>query len=255
MNLQFDISLIKDYKNSSQIARILTEHWVERNIFCPSCGSILSDHENNKPVADFYCSLCKEDYELKSKRNSMGKKIVDGAYSTMIERLRSNQNPNFFFLNYNLKTFKVSNFIVIPKHFFTAQIIEKRKPLSATAKRAGWVGCNILINTLPKSGKIFYVKNEAIESKDKVLENWTKTLFLKEAKGEQKGWIIDIMACIEKIDKKNFTRQELLSFIPYFQVKYPNNHNIEFKISQQLQVLRDKGFIKFTARGNYELVG
>ena len=63
------------------------------------------------------------------------------------------------------------------------------------------------------------------------------------------------MACIDKIDKKNFTRQELLSFIPYLQVKHPNNRNIEFKISQQLQVLRDKGFIKFTARGNYELVG
>lgn len=120
MNLQFDISLIKDYKNSSQIARILTEDWVGKNIFCPSCGSILSDYENNKPVADFYCSTCKEDYELKSKKDSMGKKIVDGAYSTMIERLQSHQNPNFFFLNYDLKTFKVSNFIVIPKHFFTA---------------------------------------------------------------------------------------------------------------------------------------
>jgi type II restriction enzyme len=32
----------------------------------------------------------------------------------------------------------VNNFFVIPKYFFIPEIIEKRKPLSETAKRAGW---------------------------------------------------------------------------------------------------------------------
>lgn len=253
MNLAFNRHLTNGYTSNSQIARILTESWVGENIFCPNCGNPLSNYENNKPVADFYCFTCKEDFELKSKQNAMGKKIVDGAYATMIERLQSNNNPHFFFLNYELKTLQVSNFIIIPKHFFTSEIIEKRKPLSDTAKRAGWIGCNILINNLPSSGKIFYVKNKEVENKDKIFENWAKTLFLKEAKSEQKGWLLDIMLCIEKLNKKNFTRQELLSFIPYLETKYPNNHHIEFKISQQLQVLRDKNFLKFTARGNYEL--
>ena len=149
MNLTFDISLSNGYENKSQVARVLTESWVENNIFCPNCGNNLSSYENNKPVADFYCSSCNEDYELKSKKSSMGKKIVDGAYSTMIERLQSNQNPNLFFLNYDVKKFQVSNFIVIPKHFFVPDIIEKRKPLSPTAKRAGWIGCNILMQSIP----------------------------------------------------------------------------------------------------------
>ena len=95
MDLNFDCSLSTAYENKSQIIRVLTENWVGKNIFCPNCGSPISSYENNKPVADFYCASCEEDFELKSKKNSIGKKIVDGAYSTMIERLQSKQNPNF----------------------------------------------------------------------------------------------------------------------------------------------------------------
>jgi len=65
MNLQFDISLIKDYESPSQIARILTEKWVEKNIFCPNCGQAIQPYENNRPVADFHCCTCKEQFEVK----------------------------------------------------------------------------------------------------------------------------------------------------------------------------------------------
>ena len=40
-------------------------------------------YRNNKPVADFYCGNCSEEYELKSKHGEVGKKIVDGAYATI----------------------------------------------------------------------------------------------------------------------------------------------------------------------------
>ena len=33
--------------------------------------------------------------------------------------------------------------------------------------------------------------------------------------------------------------------------KHQNNHNIRAKIRQQLQILRDKGFIKFVGKGKY----
>jgi len=68
-------------------------------------------------VADFYCNKCKEEYELKSKKNNIGKIITDGAHSAMIERISSNNNPNFFFLNYDKDVPKVKNFLIIPKHF------------------------------------------------------------------------------------------------------------------------------------------
>ena len=233
---------------------MLTENWVKHEIFCPNCGATINDYENNKPVANFYCSSCNEDYELKSKRNGMGKKIVDGAYKTMIERLQSLNNPNFFFLNYDLKNYEVLNFAVIPKHFFVPEIIEKRKPLSENAKRAGWIGCNILLQSIPRSGKIFYVKNKKIEPKEKVLEEWNKTLFLRETKKDNlKGWILDIMSCIDKLGKNEFKLDEIYSFENLLSQKHPDNKFIKDKIRQQLQFLRNKGYLKFTARGRYQL--
>ena len=98
MNLFLDKNLAVGYKNKSQIARILTEGWVEKEIFCPNCGDKIESYANNRPVADFYCNKCSEDFELKSKKGKIGKKIAAGAYSKMIERLNSEQKPHFFFI-------------------------------------------------------------------------------------------------------------------------------------------------------------
>lgn len=183
MKLNLNEQLVTHYKSASQKARILTEQWVDNSIFCPNCGRLNIDkYPNNQPVADFYCSNCKEEYELKSKQNTIGTKIVDGAYRTMLERLTSSNNPNFFLLNYDLSNLEVINFLVIPKHFFVPEIIEKRKPLSPTAQRAGWVGCNILLQSIPQTGKIFFIKNKRIEPKEKVLAEWQKTLFCERRK-------------------------------------------------------------------------
>lgn len=81
MKLTLDTQLAIGYKSQSQKARILTESWVNNQVYCPNCGhSSIDKYPNNQPVADFYCPRCHEDYELKSKQNSIGAKIVDGAY-------------------------------------------------------------------------------------------------------------------------------------------------------------------------------
>ncbi|MDD2567465.1 MAG: DpnI domain-containing protein [Thiovulaceae bacterium] len=254
MNLNLFSSKADIYTSNSQKIRVLSETWVNEFIYCPSCGSSISEYENNKPVADFFCPTCHEDYELKSKKDAIGKKIVDGAYATMIERLQSDSNPNFFFLNYNAKTYNVANFMVIPKHFFIPEIIEKRKPLALHAKRAGWVGCNILLETIPKSGKIFYIKDSKVQSKDKILEEWNKTSFLQKSFNFQaKGWILDILQCIDKLENKTFSLYELYQFENFLKRKYPDNNNIQAKIRQQLQILRDKNYLEFIGRGIYKL--
>lgn len=255
MQLKFNIEVAKGYSSSSQKIKALTEHWVKNEIYCPNCGQIdVKKYPNNKPVADFYCLNCKEDYELKSKQGKMGLRIVDGAYRTMIERLQSSSNPNFFFLNYNLLNLEVSDFVVIPKHFFVPEIIEKRNPLSLTAVRAGWIGCNIIIKSIPETGKIFFVKNGVVEPKNKVISEWKKTLFLREERDiKAKGWLLDIMRCIERLNKKEFILEEVYQFENILERKHPNNKHIKDKIRQQLQILRHKGYLNFSSRGKYQL--
>ena len=254
MRLNFNTIIATQYKSQPQAIRVMTEDWVKNEIFCPNCGNFVNDFKNNSPVADFYCENCHEEYELKSKKDEMGKKIVDGAYGKMIERLNSANNPSFFFLNYDLQDYRVQNFVVIPKHFFVPEIIEKRKALSENARRAGWVGCNILLQSIPQSGKIFYVKNGNQENKSDVLKNWQKTLFLRESSGvDLKGWILDVMSCIDELNKKEFTLDEVYDFENILYQKHPDNKHIKDKIRQQLQFLRDKGYLEFVDRGKYRL--
>ena len=172
----------------------------------------------------------------------------------MITRICATNNPNFFFLTYNHASLKVENFLLIPKQFFIPEIIEKRKPLSKNARRAGWIGCNIRLENIPELGKIEIVKNSQEVIKSMVQDKWQKTLFLRNSLEESKGWLIDVLNCIEKVNQLNFTLKDIYIFENKLKKKYPNNSFIKEKIRQQMQVLRDKGIIEFKGNGNYKKI-
>jgi type II restriction enzyme len=255
VNLQFNLNLIQNYTSSSQISRILTENWVYQNSYCPNCSNdTLTQFNNNSPVADFHCTNCFHEFELKSKNGILSKKIVDGAYDTMISRIQSENNPNFFFLTYDKKNWAVKDFLIIPKHFFVPNIIEKRKPLSINARRAGWTGCNILLDRIPISGRIFLIRESKLINREDVIRKWKDTEFLKAVNQKSKGWLIDILNCVDAISNNTFTLNDMYKFEPELKMKYPENNFIRDKIRQQLQMLRDKGVIEFSGRGNYKKV-
>jgi type II restriction enzyme len=242
------------YESPSQSARFWTEAWVRAQAYCPNCGrEDITKYENNRPVADFYCASCREDYELKSQKNKFGAKMVDGAFRTMCERVAATNNPNLMLMNYDLSARSVKNLCVIPKQFFVREIIEERKPLAPTARRAGWRGCNILLNQIPEAGKIFYVRDGQVLPKDAVLEKWQQTLFLRDEAASARGWLIEVMKCVEAIGKREFEMDDIYSFEATLSGVYPNNNFVREKIRQQLQVLVGKGFVERVSRGHYRL--
>lgn len=248
-------SSMAKYASNSQNARVITESYIGENGFCPSCGGRLLQTKNNSKAKDFTCNSCTEEFELKAKSSNLGKKIVNGAYSTLYESVANKKNLNLYVLQYNKNNFVVENLLVIPRYFFTPDLIEKRKPLSITARRAGWVGCNILISQVPQIGRIYYVKNQKIQKTENVLSNWQATKFISESKNlESRGWLLDTLNCVERIGKIEFSLDEIYSFETELKIKHPENNFIKDKLRQQLQKLRDKGIIEFLGHGKYKKI-
>ncbi|PIE85254.1 hypothetical protein CSA08_03195 [Candidatus Gracilibacteria bacterium] len=113
---------------------------------------------------------------------------------------------------------------------------------------------DIDFSAIPESGKIHYIQNGTYKTRTEILKEWEKIKFLEKEKSESKGWIFDIMKCIEKLKKEEFSLQEIYNFEQDLQKLYPENNNIKAKIRQQLQFLRDKKYLKFLSRGKYKLL-
>lgn len=251
MDFHFDLSLAENYHSNSQKIRVMSENWVGKNVFCPVCGNPhICKLDNNMPVADLQCDNCGEIYELKSKKGRINSKISDGAYSTMIERINSSSNPDLFIMSYTAD-YQVKDLLLVPKFFFVDSIIEKRKPLAPTAKRAGWIGCNIVFGDIPTQGKLRLIDNQIVSDVLKIVENYAHIKSLQTNNLESRGWLLDVLNCVNAIPVTEFSLQDVYVFVEQLQEKHLDNHNVEAKIRQQLQQLRDKGFIEFTTRGHY----
>jgi type II restriction enzyme len=109
------------------------------------------------------------------------------------------------------------------------------------------------LSRIPSSGKIYFVRDGLPLPKDSVLAQWKHTLFLREENVEARGWLIEVMKCVESIGKKEFELDDVYAFETQLSGIYPNNRHVKKKIRQQLQVLRDRGYLDFVSRGYYRL--
>lgn len=243
------------YIGPTQRARVWSERWAEKSLFCASCGNgQLNRFANNAPVADLYCPECDETFEVKAKRGAFGRKVVDGAHRTMLQRLAAGDNPNLILLNYDLASFGIVDALLVPKHFFVDSLIEARKPLAPTARRAGWVGCNIRLDLVPPSGKIYFVRDRVRQDPRNVQAQWSEMLFLREAKPTARGWLLEVLRIVENLGRQEFTLRDVYAREGELKALYPANQNVRPKIRQQLQVLRDRGVLRFDGGGVYRLV-
>ena len=62
------------------------------------------------------------------------------------------------------------------------------------------------------------------------------------------------MFIIESLHKEFFGLDDVYGCANFLKRQHPENNYIQAKIRQQLQFLRDKGFVEFVGRGKYRLV-
>ena len=240
--------------------------------------------------------------------------------------IQRNETPSYYFLHYEIvplnrpaDTFSptggegqdegdwvVRNLLLVPHFAFPPSAIVKRPPLSATARRAGWVGCNFALNRIapdarieivrtissrvahPPSGAVRHAPASNIPIRDEGVANHSRggrapheTLIvppeevrekfrrikpLADLPVTQRGWTLDVLNIVrllidrrrrgdESLTEKRsqslltssptneFTNSDIYAFERELAALHPDNRHIRDKIRQQLQVLRDTGFL------------
>ena len=253
ISFQGNYALAARFTSAPQRARVVTENWVAENGYCLACES---DHllqtANNTRARDFECANCGQPYELKSSGSPFGKRVPDGAYSSMITRIHDGTLSNLLLLQYGPE-WQIKNFSLIHRLLITEPAIQRRKPLSVTARRAGWTGCNISLETVPPEGRIQLINSGVLLSKDDTRQQYALTQKLASTKPVNRGWTAAILSALHRLHQPRFTLGDAYRLEPELALLYPQNRNIKAKIRQQLQVLRDAKLIIFEQRGVYRL--
>ncbi|MBI3822002.1 MAG: restriction endonuclease [Planctomycetes bacterium] len=253
MQLVMNSLLAAGYKSRSQIARIVTENWAACNLYCAACErSCVQQSANNARAIDFICEDCKAGYQLKSGERWNEHRIPDAGYNAMVNAIRSDKVPNLLIMQYTAG-WRVRNLLLVPSFFFTESCVQKRDPLSASARRAGWIGCNILLSAISPEGKIRLVADEIAMDPSSVRREYKRLTPIANLKVAVRGWALNVLRMVHKVERSQFAIEDIYGFEEELSVLYPGNRNIRPKIRQQLQVLRDIGLIEFLGRGNYRL--
>jgi len=178
---------------------------------------------------------------------------VDAAYDGMLRAIRAGNTPNLFALHYDRASWSVRNLILVPRFVFTESAIERRTPLSPSARRHGWVGCNIVLANLPRDARIPLVIEGNPEEPAAARKQYELLRPLQTVRLEARGWTLDVLNAVRRIGKNEFTLAGVYSFADELARLHPRNRHVEPKIRQQLQRLRDLGFLEFADRGQYRL--
>jgi len=242
------------YKSPCQRARVISEAWGVDNLYCPRCDSPqLSKSGVNARVFDFICPTCTAEFQLKSQSHAFSRRITDSAYEVMRRAIEENKTPHFFALQYDALSWTVRNLTLIPSFALTLSCLEKRRPLAATARRAGWVGCNILLSNIPLDARIAVVSSGEPANRESVRRRYRRLQPLERAGHDKRGWTLDVLNLVRSLEKQEFSLHDVYRRSDELRRLHPDNLHVPEKIRQQLQRLRDMGLVQFLGCGAYRL--
>ncbi len=243
------------YRSPPQRIRWSSELWVRENIPCVACNAKgqISALDNNARASDFVCASCKERYQLKASRKST-RRITDGALSAMHEAFDKREVPSLLLMSYDADAWAVTGLSCLPGFLFPKSAIVARKPLGPNARRAGWQGCILDLGNLDDRLFIPLVVKGQLRNEELVRGDFDSlSRFRSEAL--RSGWTAEVLriVCARSMPVQ-FTNEDVYAHKAVLASLFPENRNIEAKIRQQLQVLRDAGWIGWVARGQWRIL-
>jgi len=253
MQLHIDPSLAAGYRSQSQIARVLSERWFRENAYCIACtGNHLQQMPANNKSTDFVCPACARTYELKSSAKPHKSLLPDGEYNTMLAAI-GRSNPPTLVMMTRTSTWSITSLTALHPVFLTPEMIVKRKPTRPRARNQDWTGCDIRLDFLAPDAKISIIHNNIAVNPSIVRKNFRRFDSLNEIKPSARGWTTLTLRLVRSLQKQTFTSKDIYSLEAEFSAVYPGNHHVRDKIRQQLQRLRDMGFLKFHGDATYSI--
>lgn len=252
VDLEFSALPEGRYTSRSQIARVATQAWVRRELPCLNCSSRpLNPTAENTKARDFVCARCSEPYELKGKSGNFTRWVANGEYHTLLETIQSGRTPNLLLMEYDARSLSVQRLQAIHRTMLSPLAVVPRSPLSSSAQRAGWRGCNLDLNTVPEAARVPIVWDGTVLPWQSVIGAWSRFDFMIRVRPESQGWLRDVLACVQKLPSTVFSLDEAYGFEATLAELHPSNRNIRPKIRQQLQVLVAQGIIRRERPGVY----
>jgi type II restriction enzyme len=255
VNLSMPAEVADAYKSGSQRTRVVTEEWGGDNLYCPNCSSPqLERLPHNTRASDFSCPVCRHHYQLKAQKRKTGKRITFASYKAVVAAILSDLAPSYYFLHYELPDWIVRNLLLIPYFAVPQTAIVERKPLPVGRKRQGWVGCYFVLDMIPIDARIDVVREQVITPPDIVRERYRKVRDLVQSPKAELGWTMEVLSIVRRLTKIEFGNDDIYAYERELERLHPDNRHIRDKIRQQLQVLRDLGFLVHLGRNRWKAV-
>lgn len=137
------------------------EDAVCREAVCPRCNR--DRHFKRLPpnfeCADVICKFCGFLAQVKATRLKDGSdelpdRVPSAAWRPQHDRILAGIYHGLYIVGFRQDGKTLVRIDFVPPHVLAAtpSVFEPRKPLRATAKRAGWAGYNLLVSEIPKVG-------------------------------------------------------------------------------------------------------
>jgi type II restriction enzyme len=161
-----------------------------------------------------------------------GKRVVDGAYLTMIRKIRDGSAPSLILLQYDYEPLKgathwtIRRLVAIHPVFFTESLIEARKVLSPNARRAGWQGCNIRLDRVPDDGRIEIIRNAEPIDTELVRQKYASAQRLAVLDTALRGWTALTLGIVRRLDSP-FSLDQVCAKRAFVETAFPGNRHVE----------------------------
>ena len=136
------------------------EVFIAKHMPCLKCKrhKTLKQLPNNFKCADLICDFCSHTSQVKTFQKvteGLPDTVLGAAWGPQIERMNSGIYHALWFVRVDTKD-RVQEVWLLPSELQTQDLFQPRRPLSDTAKRAGWQG--YLIDTKTFAPRITQIK-------------------------------------------------------------------------------------------------